>query len=254
MIQFPRVSIVLPVKNGENFLSQSITSALQQDYPNFEVIVGVNPSTDQTLELANSFNAHNLRVIPFAEKLNMPSNFNRSGLYASGKYIRFLCHDDVLPPHSTANLVHAMENNETAVFAVGFEGFIGNLRTIRDEKSLGSELLISKHKVLRRVIRYENWIGGPSSVLISNQIFKSRQFREDLTCSFDLEYWCYLASKGDLALSKNLDILSRSHSAQASNDCAQGGFSRDNEFIFKQLRGSDYIGFRNKLFLRLLRG
>lgn len=252
ILNFPKVSIVIPVMNGENFLAEAIESALTQDYPNFEVLIGVNPSSDQTLKIAKSFNNNkSVRVFEFQTVVNMPANFNRVGLHASGKYLRFLCHDDLLVSDSTRNLVQALEVYSSANFAVGFEGFIGIERRIRDQSSLGSKEIVSGERVIRRAIRYGNWIGGPSSVMIRNSEFQSQQFSEELSCSFDLDYWCHLATHGNLAVAQSLSIFSRNHSDQASNQCVQGGFDRDNAKILAKIKKSNATSSLNKLFIKL---
>jgi hypothetical protein len=249
------VSIVIPVLNGENYLSEAIESVLNQNYPNFEVIIGINPSSDRTLEIAKSFIGNKvIRIIEFEDKVNMPANFNRSGLCATGKYIRFLCHDDLLTIDSISDLVDVFEIYPSAIFAVGFEGFLENQRSIRGFSSFGSKKLIAGGRVLRRVIRYGNWIGGPSSVMILNSEFQNRQFSEDLVCSFDLDFWCHLAGKGNLAVSQNLNLLSRQHSDQATNQCTQGGFRRDNAMIVERIRNSKSTSTLNLLLLRIFNG
>jgi len=226
--------------------------SLSQDYPNFEVIVGVNPSSDQTLRIAKSFEKDKaIRVIEFETVVNMPSNFNRVGLFASGKYLRFLCHDDLLVTDSTKNLVQALEKHPTAIFAVGFEGFLGVERRIRDQVSFGSKELVAGEKVIRRVIRYGNWIGGPSSVMILNSEFQIQQFSEQYSCSFDLDYWCHLATHGNLTVAQSLSVFSRNHSDQASSQCAQGGFTRDNSKILDKLKSSNSTSVLNKLLINL---
>jgi hypothetical protein len=182
----------------------------------------------------------------------MPANFNRSGLHASGEFLRFLCHDDFLPKESTSFLVEALDSFPASVFAVGYEGFIGSPRSIRAEESFGSLSLIRRRRVLRRLIRFGNWIGGPSSVLIRSNEFKVRQFREDLHCSFDLEYWCYLSTRGNLSIVRKLCLLSRNHSTQATNSCMDGGFSSDNKIIYKSLFGWGTVDILSKLILKLL--
>ena len=51
----PLVSIVLPTYNGEEYISNSIQSVLNQTYTNWELIVVNDCSTDGTLEIINNF-------------------------------------------------------------------------------------------------------------------------------------------------------------------------------------------------------
>ena len=51
----PKVSIIIPVYNGENYLREAIDSALAQTYKNFEVIVVNDGSSDKTDEICKSY-------------------------------------------------------------------------------------------------------------------------------------------------------------------------------------------------------
>ena len=51
----PLVSVIMPVRNGERFLTQAIHSILQQDYPSLEIIVIDGQSTDNTEQIVKTF-------------------------------------------------------------------------------------------------------------------------------------------------------------------------------------------------------
>jgi glycosyltransferase involved in cell wall biosynthesis len=238
--------------NGENYLHEAITSALKQDYPNIEIIIGVNPSTDRTLEIAKSFQGFNsIRILEFDEVVNMPANFNRTALTSTGEYIKFLCHDDSLPSNSINDLISVSIKSKHNVFAVGYESFVKSDREIRGRASFGSHQVIPGRTILRRIIKHNNWIGGPSLVLINSSLFFERQFDESLECAFDLDYWIYLATKGNLALSQKVVLNSRVHEYQATNKCINGGFLRDIHVVKTKMRKNYKIGQLNKLYLGL---
>lgn len=233
ILHFPKVSIVIPVMNGENFIAEAISSSLNQDYPDFEVIVGVNPSEDRTVEIAESFKADKrLVIVKFDKKVNMPANFNRSAHQSTGHYIKFLCHDDKLTCGAISNLVLAFQSKPGVSLAISYESFNPSLRADRDANTFGAKTSVSNNRNLFRLIRHGNWIGGPSIALIRKMDFAVRAFDETLPCSFDYEYWIYLSRIGRLAISPNSSLISRVHEGQATSFCMQGGFKSDNKKIF----------------------
>ncbi len=243
---------MIPVKNGENYLYDAVTSALNQEYSDFEIIIGVNPSTDRTLEIARGFQDNQrVKIIDFDNAVNMPANFNRAGLMSTGAYIKFLCHDDLLPPNSLKDLITAITLSERNVIAAGYESFIKSDRKTRDSDSFGTKKIVSGKTIIRRVIRYNNWIGGPSLPLIRRDIFFERQFDEKLECAFDLEYWIFLATKGNMALTNKVVLNSRVHPNQATNKCFDGGFLIDTKLIYKNLRKMNKIGILNRFLVNL---
>ena len=62
MSAVPRLSIGLPVYNGENFLAESIESLLGQSYEDFELIISDNASTDGTEDICRSYAQQDSRI------------------------------------------------------------------------------------------------------------------------------------------------------------------------------------------------
>ena len=108
----PKISICIPVYNGERFLPQAVESTLLQTYPDFEVIIVDNASTDGTARWAADMAAGNSKIRLFINDLNigLVGNLNRCLEYAQGTYIKFLMADDLLLPRClcvVCLLVHA---------------------------------------------------------------------------------------------------------------------------------------------------
>ncbi len=103
----PRVSIVIPVFNGGNYLGDAIDSALSQTYKDCEVIVVNDGSQDdgQTKRIAQSFGPH----ITYKEKANggVSSALNLGIRHMTGDVFAWLSHDDIFEAHKTALQVDA---------------------------------------------------------------------------------------------------------------------------------------------------
>jgi glycosyltransferase involved in cell wall biosynthesis len=67
----PRISIVLPVYNGERYLRGCINSVLQQTEQDFELIVGDDCSADGTRDIVREFNDSRIRPYFFAENAGL---------------------------------------------------------------------------------------------------------------------------------------------------------------------------------------
>lgn len=113
----PCVSIGLPVYNGENYLSEAIKSVLQQSFTDFELIVSDNASTDRTEEMCRDFQESDSRIRYFRNEKNLGAapNYNIAWKHATGKYFKWLAHDDVLLPKYLENTVRALDENPDAV-------------------------------------------------------------------------------------------------------------------------------------------
>jgi glycosyltransferase involved in cell wall biosynthesis len=98
MADQPLVSIGIPTYNrADSYLPQALDSALAQTYPNIEVIVSDNFSTDQTSSLIRSRASKRLRYIRHEKNIGANGNFNYCLEQARGEYF-LLLHDDLIDP------------------------------------------------------------------------------------------------------------------------------------------------------------
>ncbi len=92
----PFVSIGVPVFNGEKGLARALDSLLGQDYPNLEIIISDNGSTDSTPEICRKYTQNDSRITycRSEENLGLTWNFNRVFELSAGKYFMWAAHDD----------------------------------------------------------------------------------------------------------------------------------------------------------------
>jgi glycosyltransferase involved in cell wall biosynthesis len=93
----PKISVIIPVFNGANYLREAIDSVLSQTYKNFEVIVVDDGSVDETWEIIQSYGPQ-LKGIHKANG-GVASALNCGIQQATGKYIAWLSHDDLFLPN-----------------------------------------------------------------------------------------------------------------------------------------------------------
>jgi glycosyltransferase involved in cell wall biosynthesis len=109
----PRVTIGLPVYNGENYLAEAIDSILGQTFTNFELIISDNASTDRTEEICRTFADQDERIRYFRHDRNRGAspNYNFTVEKARGEYFKWAAHDDVLHPTFLEEAVKALDVN-----------------------------------------------------------------------------------------------------------------------------------------------
>ena len=96
----PRVSIGLPVYNGERYLRESIDSILAQTFQDFELVVCDNASTDETARICEEYAERDPRVRYFRNARNIGgiNNANLTFERSRGDLFRWAAHDDVCAP------------------------------------------------------------------------------------------------------------------------------------------------------------
>ncbi|MDD5606820.1 MAG: glycosyltransferase [Candidatus Pacebacteria bacterium] len=115
-----KVSIIMSVYNGENFLNESIQSILNQVFKDFEFIIINDCSTDSSLNIIKKYAKKDKRVIIIENKKNLglTKSLNKGLELAKGKYIARQDADDVASPRRLEKQYNFLEKNED-VFLVG---------------------------------------------------------------------------------------------------------------------------------------
>lgn len=173
----PRVSVVTPVYNGEEYLSQCLDSVLAQTYQNWDLVVVNNCSTDRTLEIAEQYAARDSRIRVHNNERFAPviANHNIAMRLVSpeSKYCKVLFADDWLFPDCLAEML-AVAETHPSVGIVGAYGLDG-------AAVLWQGLAYPSRFVPGREISRKTLLGGPyvfgtpTSVLIRSEFVRSRE-------------------------------------------------------------------------------
>ncbi|MGH6945513.1 MAG: glycosyltransferase family 2 protein [Geminicoccaceae bacterium] len=113
----PKVTIGLPVRNGQSHVAEAIESILAQTYINWELILSDNSSTDDTEIICRRYAAREPRIRYYRQLDNVgaAANFNRTLELATGQYFKWAAHDDALEPTWLQRCVNALEADPGAV-------------------------------------------------------------------------------------------------------------------------------------------
>src|SRR5215467_1971194 len=104
------VSIVIPVHNGERFVSRTLASALAQTYAHFEIVAVDDGSTDRTAGILEAAAAHDGRIRVFRTLNSGVAAARNFGIsYARGQLIALLDADDLWHPEKIAHQVEMIE-------------------------------------------------------------------------------------------------------------------------------------------------
>src|SRR6266849_7140404 len=92
-----RVSIGLPVYNGERFLAEAIDAVLNQSFRDLELIISDNASTDRTAEICRDYAARDNRIRDYRNETNIGANpdFRRVFALSTAEYFKWVINDDL---------------------------------------------------------------------------------------------------------------------------------------------------------------
>ncbi|NBK91500.1 glycosyltransferase [bacterium 1XD21-13] len=184
-----RVSIVLPVYNGEENLEKSIESILNQTYQNIQLIIVDDCSTDKTPDIINSFIKKDSRIclIRNKENLKLPASLNVGFRYADGEYYTWTSDDNMYHESAIETMVNYLEENPTIsmvycnVLLIGRKGDILCKNELPDPEQL----------------LFKNTIGA-CFLYRSEVANKVGEYDETLFLAEDYDYWLRIFQEGKI--------------------------------------------------------
>lgn len=206
----PRVSVIVPSYNHAPFIKECLESALSQDYPDLELIVIDDCSSDNSVEIAQSIGDPRLQVRKNSKNLGAYATQNRAMDMAAGDYIAVLNSDDVWRPGKLQKQIELFEKHSDA-------GLCYTLGDQIDER--GKKLPIDQHLHWPKTTSQDllPFMLSSNRLLASSVLFRKGavRFEESLRYSGDWVAWLSLVEKANaLCVSESL-VGWRQHGANS---------------------------------------
>ena len=225
----PRVSIIIPVYNGANYMREAIDSALAQTLVNddVEVIVVNDGSRDggATAEIARSYGDR----IRYIEKENggVSSALNRGIAEMRGRWFCWLSHDDRYLPEKVAKQLAFLDRNpEARVVGCNFE-------LIDEQGNVTSEFRehLSVVRTGREVL--SSWVYGCGLMIDRAALIDAGLFNESNRTTQDLEMWLRLVERNPIHLIPDVLAQFRRHAEAGSQ--TESRYQRDKDELFARI-------------------
>lgn len=169
---YPLVTIAIPTYNrADSYLKQALESAVQQKYPNIEIIVSDNCSTDGTEAVVRSFNDSRIRYCKQKENIGAYKNFNFCVKESKGDYFVILGDDDLIDNDFV----------EICVKAANYSTDVGIIRTgTRTIDSQGRLLTEATNKVggLSTEGFFRGWFASKTALYPCSTLFNTKRLKE----------------------------------------------------------------------------
>lgn len=119
-MEYPLISIIVPVYNIEDYLPRCVDTLQKQTYPRIEILLVDDGSTDHTGDLCDRFGEEDPRIRVFHKKNGGSSSARNLGIReAAGEYLGFVDSDDYVEPDMYKKLYDAIEKYGVPVAQVG---------------------------------------------------------------------------------------------------------------------------------------
>lgn len=203
------VSIIMPSYNTAKFISETIESVSAQTYPNWELIIVDDCSTDNTNEVVKSFLLDDrIKYIKNEKNSGAAVSRNRALREAKGKWVAFLDSDDLWLPEKLEKQIAFMEKND---YHFSYTNYIEI-----DEFSIPNGQVITGPKKVTRHGMYDYCWMGCLTVMYDTETVGLIQIA-DIKKNNDYAMWLKVCSKADCYLLDETLAKYRKRSGSISN-------------------------------------
>ncbi len=200
----PKVSVTIPVYNGEAHLAETIASVLAQSWGDFELVICDDHSTDGSLDVAAACMDDRIRILRSDRNLGFGGNWNRCLAAAQGRYIKILPQDDLLHPDCLHRQAEVLDNDAHGEVALVFcsRAIVGpSGRSHLTRRLAARAKRYTGAGVAKLTARMgTNPIGEPGAVLFRHTAAQAAgTFNGARPFVIDIDYWLRLLKHGSAA-------------------------------------------------------
>lgn len=205
----PLVSVILPVRNCQDYVSEALTSVVSQTYRNLEIIVIDDASEDETPNLVSKIAKDDgrIRVVKNDHNMGITRSLNVGLRLAKGEYIARQDGDDVSLRDRCEKQVGLLEKYRNVVMVSG------NIELIDKEgNGLGRTNKSADPGMVRWLLNFKNCIGGHSQVMFRRKVGNNQVlYDEAFPFSQDYDLWSRLVRMGDVVIVPDVFAKYRVH-------------------------------------------
>ena len=190
----PKVTVLMPVYNGEKYLHEAIKSILNQTFMDFEFIIIHDPSTDRTAEILQSYHDPRIKIINNEKNIGLTRSLNKGLKIARGEYIARMDADDVSIPERLEKEVNFLNQNRNI-------GLVGTYYLLINENGnvLHAVRPLTDDRELKEKLFIENQFGHGSVMFRRECIEKVGFYREEIEPAEDHDLWLRIAEFFEVA-------------------------------------------------------
>lgn len=205
----PKVTVLMPVFNGEAYLRDAIESILGQTFDDYEFLIIDDGSTDSSPDIVKSFSDPRIRFERYDDHCGTVHALNNGIRLSRGKYIARMDADDISLPHRLENQVRFMDAHpDTGICGSGIRIIKkGKLKNRRYQPEFDQELKIT--------LLFNTCFFHPT-VIMKKAAIEHLLYPKNFVYTQDYNFWTRLAPETRFANLPEILVYFREHARQIS--------------------------------------
>lgn len=189
MNYIPKVSVIMPVYNGDKYLREAVDSILSQTFTDFEFIIINDGSTDRTREILESYYDQRIRLV-HQKNIGISASLNKGINLARGEYIARMDADDISLPDRFLKQVSFLDLNPDITVCGTWLSFFNTSKTFQTWKTS------TNYNEVKCNLLFGCDVAHPSVFIRKADIIKNKLFyKENFVCAQDYELWVRISAK-----------------------------------------------------------
>lgn len=208
----PKISVILPIYNAEDFITDSINSILNQSFRDFELILIDDASSDRTPQLLTRISDPRIRRVRHDENRGLIASLNEGLQFARGSFIARMDHDDIALPDRFSQQLNFLELHQSiGVIGTGYRlidsaGLVG--LTYRPPKT---------HEEINWAMSFLCPLAHPTVMVRREILISNGGYSESAAFAEDYDLWERLSYKVKFANLPEPLMLLRKHGRNMTN-------------------------------------
>lgn len=231
----PKVSILMPVYNAEQYLSQALDSIVSQSFEDWELILINDGSNDGSESIIMGYDDERIFYIKNPVNLKLIKTLNKGIDYCGGQYIARMDADDICHPDRLKRQVEFLDSHPqvlmcgTAAAVIDNSGKkTGNIHNLTSDDYLQINLMFSPSFI-------------HPSMMIRSEVLKQNKYDEAYKHVEDYDLWCRIAKLGKVANIEDELLQYRWHDSNVSVLNSEVQRELKDELIKRELSRLDLI-------------
>ena len=197
----PEITILMPVRNGEKYIKESIDSILKQTFTDFELLIMDDGSTDRTVERIERYTGERIRLI--RRKHNFIRNLNEGLELALGAYIARMDADDIMHTERLRIQLKRMKKNPNITVCGTWAKIFSDKGNERNVFHFGHEIICEP---VLELLKY-NMLLHPSVMVKKEFLFNHHIKYQNYPYVEDYKLWFDIAKAGGILFVEPQELM-----------------------------------------------